>query len=234
MRSLRALLDVVFPPRCAACAEVLDESVPLCELCALGLSPVDPRGCAHCGEPLDTGCTCNRCLLQPPPFSWARASYVHEGPLARAIHRFKYEDQPELASPLAQLLLPQAKALLQSPTRLLALPLHRARFRKRGFDQARLLTSALSRALGWPESPLLLERVRETTRQVGLSEADRERNVTGAFRASKTALGGSLTLVDDVFTTGATARAAARALLDAGAEEVTVLTLARAQSLKTR
>jgi ComF family protein len=155
--------------------------------------------------------------------------FVHEGPLARAIHRFKYEDRPELAPPLAALLAPGASALLShEPGLLLAVPLHPRRFAQRKFDQAELLTRSLAKELGVPEAPSVLRRVRPTSRQVGLSPKAREDNLRGAFIAAQGAHGLRLTLVDDVYTTGATARAAARALLDAGAAQVTVLTLARA------
>jgi ComF family protein len=154
--------------------------------------------------------------------------------LARAIHRFKYEDHPELAPALAELIAPQALALLKRRgSKLLAIPLHRRRFRQRKFDQAQLLTGALGFILGC--QPILngLARVRETSRQVGLSEAGREQNVKDAFVAEGSLAGRRVTLVDDVLTTGATARAAAQALLRAGAQEVSVLTLARAVSEAT-
>ncbi len=121
--------------------------------------------------------------------------------------------------------------LSQAPALLLALPLHDRRFRERKYDQAQLLASELARATG-REAPVgLLTRARETRRQVGLSESERAHNVAGAFTASPSAAGQEFLLVDDVLTTGATVRAAATALRDAGATRVEVLTLARAFSL---
>lgn len=111
-----------------------------------------------------------------------------------------------------------------------AIPLHERRFRERKYDHARLLALALAKR---SDRPILqaLTRHRATERQVGLSEVDRELNVAGAFRASSAVRNQRVLLVDDVFTTGATARAAAAALLEAGADEVQVLTLARAFSV---
>lgn len=227
-----ALLDLAYPPACLACDAVLDEPQPFCEACALSVEPLGDQVCATCGEPdLPTGSRCPRCVLRPPPFLAAYAPFAHEGALARAIHRFKYEDHPELALPLAVLGAQAAApflATLPADTALLGLPLHTARLRARKYDQAQLLTAALAKTLRrrWLKDGLA--RVRATTRQVGLTEPLREANVRGAFEAGAELRGESLLLVDDVFTTGATARAASAALQEAGAREVRVLTLARA------
>jgi ComF family protein len=152
--------------------------------------------------------------------------------VARTIHRFKYEDHPELAQPLGELLAHEARSFLRrAPALLVALPLHTRRFRERKYDQTQLLAGALARATGRRAPVGLLTRPRETQRQVGLSEAERARNVAEAFTAAPTVAGQSLLLIDDVFTTGATARAAATALSGAGAAHIEVLTIARAYSL---
>jgi ComF family protein len=107
------------------------------------------------------------------------------------------------------------------------IPLHLRRLRQRGYDQAELLAAGASRRFGLPLAGLLL-RVRETGQQVGRDRTSRERSVLGAFRARGPVQGARICLVDDVLTTGATASAAAAALLDAGAARVEVRTLARA------
>jgi ComF family protein len=152
--------------------------------------------------------------------------------MARAIHRFKYEDHPELAAPLAELLAGEARSFLdRSPASVVALPLHTRRYHARKYDQAQLLAGALAKRTG-REAPLgWLTRTRETQRQVGLSEADRAHNVARAFTAASVVKGQEVLLLDDVFTTGSTARAAATALREAGAVRVEVLTVARAFSL---
>jgi ComF family protein len=152
--------------------------------------------------------------------------------VARAIHRFKYEDHPELAAPLGELLAGEARSFLdRAPGFVVALPLHTRRYHARKYDQAQLLAGVLAKATG-REAPVgWLSRTRDTQRQVGLSEAERAHNVEDAFTAAPTVKGREVLLVDDVFTTGATARAAASALREAGAVQVEVLTLARAFSL---
>ncbi|GMU02923.1 ComF family protein [Corallococcus caeni] len=230
----KALLDLVYPPMCLACAKVLPGvGAVFCEPCDTALERLPPVCCRTCAEPgAFPGNACPRCRTVPPPFSRAWAPFSHEGPVARAIHRFKYEDQPDLAAPLGALLADEARRFLRTaPGCVVALPLHVRRFRKRQYDQAHLLAGELAKATGRTAPGGWLTRTRETRRQVGLSEAERAGNVAGAFVASRAVKGQEVLLLDDVFTTGSTARAAGVALREAGAARVEVLTLARAFTL---
>jgi len=225
------LLALVFPPACAACAVMLEAEATFCALCTLATEPVPLPGCRRCSEPIEQAGACPRCLRAPPPFRSAHAAFVHTGPLARAIHRFKYEGHSELALPLARALATASSGWLASLGRhatLVPIPLHRGRLLRRGYDQAALLTRGLARTTGLPLWPSLLRRVRATRRQVGLTEAERTENLHGAFATRGPMPRGPVILVDDVVTTGATARAASAALREAGARWVYVLTLARA------
>ena len=225
------LLTLVFPPACAACAALLEDEATFCTLCTLATEPVPLPGCLRCAEPVEQAGACTRCLRAPPPFRSAHAAFVHTGPLARAIHRFKYEGHSELALPLARALASDARPWLDAlgPRAVLVpVPLHRGRLLRRGYDQASLLTRALARETGLAHRPTLLRRVRATRRQVGLSEAQRIENLHRAFATRGSPPGGPVVLVDDVFTTGATARAAGAALCESGVRWVYVLTLARA------
>ena len=230
---LQQLLELLYPPACIACAKVLAVRTAFCETCDLAVERLPTARCRTCAEPgTFPRHTCTRCHDAPPPFTRAWAAFAHEGPVARAIHRFKYEDHPELAPALAELLASECRQFLaRAPPVLVALPLHDKRFRERGYDQAWLLVQALARATGREALPDVLLRARETRRQVGLSEAERALNVAQAFRATASAPGREFLLVDDVLTTGATVRAAAEALQAAGAARIEVLTLARAFSL---
>lgn len=230
----KALLDLLYPPMCLACAKVLPGvGAVFCEPCDTALERLPPVCCRTCAEPgVFPGNACPRCRTVPPPFRRAWAPFAHEGPVARAIHRFKYEDHPELAAPLGALLADEARSFLRSaPECVVALPLHVRRFRTRQYDQAQLLAGTLAKASGRVAPVGWLERTRETRRQVGLSEAERTGNVAGAFVAARAVKGREVLLLDDVFTTGSTARAAAVALRDGGATRVEVLTLARAFTL---
>ena len=224
------LLEVFFPPSCVACDEVLPAPGFFCEACAPLVEELPAVACGSCGEPgRFPGDRCPRCERRLPPFTGAYAPFEHDGALARAIHRYKYEDHPELARPLGGLLAATSRDFLaRAPGALCPIPLHVQRFRERKYDQATLLAVELAKATGRALEDGWLTRARATERQVGLTDAQREQNVRGAFTADPRAAGHEVVLVDDVLTTGATAREAAQALLDVGATRVVVLTLARA------
>jgi ComF family protein len=222
------LLDWIFPARCAACDA--PGEAPFCELCADTLLPL-PARCPLCGAPADEALLpaikprrCKPCRKKAPPFARASSPWLHGGALAEAIHRLKYEQREELAEPLGVLFsgCDAPRADVVAP-----IPLHVKRLRERGFDQAQLLARAAAKRFGLPLRPLLV-RTRDTGHQVGRDRAARERNIRDAFRAAKPCEGLRVCLIDDVLTTGATAAAAASALLQAGAARVEVRTLARA------
>lgn len=229
---MSGLLDIFFPPACVACARVLGAAAYFCADCDATVEHLQPDRCEVCAEPgvFLEGC-CPRCALRPPAFARAFAPFAHEGAVARAVHQFKYEDHPELARPLAELAARESPSFLsQAPRVVVAIPLHRTRLRQRRYDQAELLAGELARLTGRTRLQALT-RERATQRQVGLSEADRDANVEGAFLCTADVTGRDVLLVDDVLTTGATARAAASALRGAGATTVWVFTLARAFSV---
>lgn len=226
---LGGIVDLLLPSRCAACRGPAPDA-GLCRSCEQSLVEAPP-GCAVCGLGLGLAAEvlavkprrCPRCREKPPPFARARAAYMHGGALADALHRFKYAPAPQLARPLGVLLAPAADGALADVVA--PVPLHPRRLRERGFDQAYLLAKAVARRLGLPLEGRLARRVRATRPQVGLDRLAREANVRGAFWAGPAARGLRVLLVDDVFTTGATAAACAAALKEAGARRVEVLTL---------
>jgi len=231
MSLVAELLALVFPPACAACGALLETEAPFCALCTLATEPVPRPGCRRCGEPVEQPGACDRCRRAPPAFASAHAAFLHTGPLARAIHRFKYEGHSGLGLPLGKALADEATGWLHRLGRdvtLVPIPLHRGRLLRRGYDQAALLTQALADATRLPFQSTLLRRIRATRRQVGLTEAERIENVHGAFLVTGPIPGGPVVLVDDVLTTGATAGECARTLSRAGAATVGVLTVARA------
>jgi ComF family protein len=223
-----ALLELVYPPRCAACGEGI-ASEPFCSVCGEAVDPV-PAGCGRCGMP-GPDPLCGACRADPPAFDAVRAGGVFGGPLADAIHAFKYGGRSALARPLGAWLAREAP--LPAGAVIVSIPLARGRRIERGYDQAALLADALARSAGARHRRLrgALVRTRETPPQVGKTRAERSRNVAGAFRTVRRAeiAGRDVVLVDDVVTTGATADAAARALRDAGARTVEVVALARAE-----
>lgn len=228
--AFNAVVDVLLPPQCAACDDVLPAAGCFCERCAHEVLELPTVHCVRCAEAgaFDGG-VCPRCRAGVP-WDKAWAPFEHDGALARAIHRFKYEDRSDLSRPLGLLLAAtSAEVLATMPGALVPLPLHDARYRQRGFDQAGLLTDVLATEEAREVQLEWLTRVRDTPRQVGLSESEREANVRGAFIASPAVKGREVVLIDDVLTSGASAREACRVLREAGAARVSVLTLARAR-----
>jgi ComF family protein len=222
----RSIAELVWPPRCAGCREPV-AAEPFCPVCEEALMPM-ASGCVRCGLP-GPGPVCGACLASPPAFAAVRAGGLFGGPLADAVHALKYGDRPAISRPLGAWL--AARVAIPDGAVILSVPLGRRRLVERGYDQAALLADELAAAAGRAGDRRrgVLVRIRETAPQVGRGRAERARNVRGAFWATCEVEGREVALVDDVVTTGATADAASRALLDAGAIRVTVLALARAE-----
>ena len=233
---LSNLLSLLFPDRCPACDSITTD-LGLCSRCAVSLYATAPA-CPVCALPGHAAVTCSRCRLHPPPWRAAVAPYRYGGELATAIRRFKWgadkaSGRPELARPLGSLLAPALAQVSVQVDVIIPVPLHPSRVRERGFSQALALALAARGLAGLqaPMAPGLLARKRPTAIQAGLGRSARERNVAGAFAAPDPArvAGKRVLLIDDVITTGATAAACARTLRSAGAAEITVAALARAE-----
>ncbi len=229
---LDPVLAAVFPAECPGCARGVERPSqgPLCGACWQAL-PQHAAACG-CGAPLLVAGTCGRCRRGLQPIARGASLGPHEGPLRALVHAFKYGGRRSAASRVASRLRerPEAGAVLSGADVLVAVPLHPRRLRERGFNQSEELCAAVARAGAPRHERGVLVRRRDTAVQAGLRAAERRRNVAGAFAVRRRAAvaGRVVVLVDDVYTTGATVRACARVLLDAGAREVRVLTIARA------
>lgn len=199
----------------------------LCEPCARAL-PWLGHACARCALPLPGGTLCPACLRRPPPQQAAFAALRYAAPADRLVGELKFGRRIAHARLLGAL---GARALVaapgwQAPAAFVPVPLHHVRLRTRGFDQALELARELGRRLGVPVWDGAA-RTRATTPQTDLPAAARRRNLRGAFALRQAPPGGTLAVVDDVMTTGATVQELARTLLAGGAERVIVTVIAR-------
>ena len=240
-RLFDAALALVYPQACAACGLGGVErraDWPACAGCwaATRLFAGDETLCWKCGTPAGGEVSeevrptvrCRRCDAEE--FNAARACGVYEGALRAAVLGLKRDPfvPPRLARMLAEA---ARRAPLDAATLVIPVPLHPARERERGFNQAALLASSVARGTGLRLDAWSLTRVAHSERhRAGMDARARRESVESAFAVTRPRLvrGETVLLIDDVFTTGATASACARALLDAGARSVFVLTAARA------
>jgi len=235
-RAATALLDLLYPPLCITCRAPVGEAHGLCADCWRAITFLDGPHCALCGLPfaVDPGpdTLCATCHAKPPVFDRARAVMKYDEASRGPILALKRADRLDLVPAFARWLERSGADVLGGADLIVPVPLHRWRLWSRRYNQAALLARGLSRIVGKPADPFVLTRIRATPSQGVMPSAKaRARNVRGAFRvppAHRAALKGlAVLLVDDVFTTGATADACARALKRAGAAKVFVLTLAR-------
>lgn len=232
---LSQLLAGLFPDYCALCGLRSDQPLPLCRDCAGELAP-NTSACGRCAIPLPPTphhgeqASCGNCLQLPPPFERVIAPWLYCEHLAHLIRRWKFHDERHLTPLLGALWLQAVRSPLPVDT-LVPVPLHWRRLWQRGFNQSELLCRQL-RSLS-PQLALTgldvscVRRARATPAQSGMGAAERAANLRGAFTVHKRYDNLRVAIVDDVFTTGATAAAMAVALRAAGASHVEVWCLAR-------
>ncbi|MEF3367428.1 ComF family protein [Methylocystis sp. 9N] len=233
-----ALLDLVYPPSCLVCRKAVATQGAICAECWREIAFIERPYCERLGTPFDQdlgqkGLISLEASANPPAFGRARAVARYDSDKARLLaHRLKYYDRLELARPIGRWMARAGAELLSDADVLVPIPLHRLRLLSRRFNQSAALAQAISRESAVPLETMALLRVKPTAPQVGLSRAQRAANLSGAFRVAPeraaAIAGRNVVLVDDVLTTGATANAATRALLRAGAARVDLLVFARA------
>jgi ComF family protein len=219
------VLDFLLPPRCGACRRI---GSWLCDVCLRKIRRLEEPMCRRCGVELPSVRDDCGCRARLPSLTRLRSAVAYEGPVEHAVRRFKYEGWRRLAGPLAQLLAERLVVEGVAARWVVAVPLHPARLRQRGFNQAELLSQELRKRLMLDGPPGVLTRTRATPPQVGRDRLRRLENVRGAFAWSGAGLTGEAVLViDDVATTGATLDACAAALRAAGSGPVTGVSVAR-------
>lgn len=231
----RFALDLALPPLCPACRDPVSDPGALCPGCWSKLSFITRPYCERLGIPFvydpGPGILSMQAIADPPAYRRARAAVRYDEVARDLVHAFKYGDRLDLAPALGRWMAQAGRDLFDGADALVPVPLHWRRLWARRFNQSAMLAEAVARHCGIAIAHGALKRVKATSQQVGLSRAERARNVQGAFRvpvAMQAAVRGRrILLVDDVLTSGATTDACARALLRAGAADVDVLVFAR-------
>jgi ComF family protein len=228
------MIDAIMPPLCLSCGGRVAETGRLCGSCWSQLSFIEEPRCPMWGEPFafdaGPGMLSSRALAAATDWANLTAAVTFNDQARRIVHALKYHDRLETAALMARLMF---RALREQPAgdRLIVpVPLHWMRLWRRRYNQAALLARALASLMQAPYGAHALVRQRRTPSQVGFDRRKREKNLRGAFavpRAHQAQVAGRrILLVDDVLTTGATASAATRCLLETGASAVDVVVFA--------
>lgn len=230
----RPLLDLILPPRCPACGAMVEDDLQFCGDCWGQLRFVTEPMCRSCCRPLGAdhagGMICGPCLAKPPPHDGVRAAVIYDDLSRQIVLKLKHGGKIGLARLIARHLdrhIPAERDALL----LAAVPLHRWRLWRRGFNQSILIARELARTHSLPFDDSLIGRSTATPPLKGLSAKERAKLMRGVFalrpdRAGAVS-GRHVLLVDDVYTSGATSHACVKLLKKAGAEKVTILCWAR-------
>lgn len=224
------LLAVLAPVRCHFCG--VRSAAPACPACAAAM-PWNAGACRACALPV-TGFgggwgVCGACLADAPPQDATWAAFTYRTPVAQHVLALKFHGRLASAHVLGTLMAERLAGRPEPmPDVLVPVPLHAARLRRRGYNQAAELARAIGRRLSIPCDASLARRVRPTGEQTRLDAVARRRNVRGAFVVDSRVAGRHVALLDDVITTGATSAELARAAAAAGAARIEVWAAARA------
>lgn len=233
--ALRPVLDFALPPRCPACGVIVDDLGLLCGDCWSSVDFIGEPLCALCGVEIPAfageGAQCGACLATPPPFDRARA-VMRYGETGRTIaHRLKYGRRVSLADVMAGHMARLLPDCAVENMILVPVPLHRWRIWSRGFNQAALIARKIGKRTGLSVEVDLIRRIKSTPPLHALRRSERTKIVQGAFAlapgANAKMPGKTIILVDDIWTTGATASACARLLRKGGAGQIHIICWAR-------
>jgi len=220
-----SVLDWIFPPSCLGCGK---EGVFICSKCFSDVNIVPANVCNTCGNFTSKKGYCPQCARYPISYSGFRAFAYYDGVIRKAIQQLKYHNDLGIGRYLSEFILKTYQRTTWDAEIIVPIPIGETKREQRGYNQAERLAKPLAEKLGLEYRPEVLIRIHERYSQVGLNVDERRANVRDAFMArSKYVKGKKVLLVDDVFTSGATMEAASREIIQAGANKVWCITLAK-------
>lgn len=236
----RQTTNVVVPATCLTCDRLVEKQGGCCARCWSELRFVREPYCPVMGTPfsvdLGEGFLSAEAIADPPSFGRLRTVMLYDDLARRMASSIKFSDRLDLVPAIAGWMAAAGKELLKDADMIIPVPLHISRLRTRRFNQSAELARHISSSCGVDHEPELLVRRKATRQQVGLTEKQRARNVSGAFQVKENCRirinGKRILLIDDVYTTGATVKAATRALMRAGAAQVDVLVFAKVETFE--
>ncbi len=228
---INIIQDYLLPPTCILCGSAGYHSRDLCHTCYTQL-PRNTLCCYRCAEIMEPPATapvlCGGCLSRQPAFDETHAPFIHQGAIRHLINGLKFGAHYKNARLLGQLLAEQLTQNAELPELILPVPLHKTRYRQRGFNQAIEIARTVAKELQIPLDLCSCIRHRNTGHQTGLTAKKRHKNLKNAFSIIKPIHARHVAIIDDVMTTGTTSHELAYALKKAGVNRVDIWVCARA------
>ncbi len=230
MQIIKKAIGLIFPKVCLNCSCIISENEDLCYECYKQIDFLAQDYCNLCGCIIvnDTS-LCGKCIVDPPPFSTLKSVFAYNVNSKNMIISLKFFDNINYVRTYARWMYERNKDIFIDTELIIPVPIHRLRLFQRKYNQAALLAKAISHLSNIPCQLFTIKRLRNTRAQAGLSIKQRTENVKGVFAIAENDLikNKTILLVDDVVTTGATVKQCAQVLVNCGAAEIKVLTLAR-------
>lgn len=222
---IRHISDLLYPPKCFSCKEIIAKDTQLCPRCQSQVRYVKEPACLRCGKPLDYEgkAVCYDCQGQTHAFSRNYSPLIYEGVAKRMMYDFKYNHRKQMAEYFGRIIIESFGGVLSGYRfdGIVPVPLHKSRQRQRGYNQAELIANVIGEYLGVNVYPSYLVREKKTRPQKELNDDQRKNNMKNAFLIGRNEVQlNQILLVDDIYTTGTTFDAAAEVLRDYGAREV--------------
>lgn len=230
-RIKREIITWIFPVRCPMCDIIIGgQKITCCNQCQKQLPYIKSPRCMKCGKAINNEEKeyCADCISKKHLFYQGIALWSYQKDVKQAVYRFKYKNRREYGIYFAEEILKRYYHQIKgwNADGIVPVPLYKKRHKKRGFNQAELISQVLGSYLNLPVYGNLVSRIKNTKPQKELNDKERQKNLKNAFKISKNSVElKRVIIVDDIYTTGATVDAVAMHLLNAGAERVYVIAL---------